>query len=509
MSKLFLGWSEISITPDKKVSLLGQFAERISEYVEKPLTATALAMEKDGDQAVLVSCDLCQITVNLVEGIRAKLADNPLGLDPGKVSFNAIHTHTGPGYPSAPAEKNSVSNLFYSLRSILADFLAPGQKYVEAVNVSDNPDIATGQEIYDLLVERLTQVILDAWKNRQPGSFSNAFGRAVVGQCRRAAYSDNTAQMWGDTNTAVFEALEGGNDSGLELLYIYNKDGKLTGVVANTACPAQCVQHRHFVSPDFWGEVKLLLRNHFGPDLYLLPQCSIAGDQCPVDLVRWVQPESDLNDPNCTRTNPPKRKADPSMFDLAGMRKAGKRVANEIIEVWNEGVDAPQTDPVFEHRVLNLQLPVRRATLADQEKARQGIKDYLRDKNGEDLDYMDLGRLQVHLGVLGRAKQQEVCDIQDSEVHIIRLGTIAIATNPYEPFLDYGNQIKARSAAEQTFLVQLANDSQGYIPTAKAEVHGHYSAFISSGRVGHLAGEQLVRETLQNIRQMFADEQGK
>ena len=136
MSKLFLGWSEISITPDKKVSLLGQFAERISEYVEKPLTATALAMEKDGDQAVLVSCDLCQITVNLVEGIRAKLADNPLGLDPGKVSFNAIHTHTGPGYPSAPAEKNSVSNLFYSLRSILADFLAPGQKYVEAVNVS-------------------------------------------------------------------------------------------------------------------------------------------------------------------------------------------------------------------------------------------------------------------------------------------------------------------------------------------------------------------------------------
>ena len=118
---------------------------------------------------------------------------------------------------------------------------------------------------------------------------------------------------------------------------------------------------------------------------------------------------------------------------------------------------------------------------------------------------MDLGRLQVHLGVLGRAHLQEQVDILDSEVHIIRLGTVAIATNPFEPFLTYGNQIKARSAAEQTFLVQLANGSEGYIPTAEAEVHGHYSAFIGSGQVGHQGGEQMVRETLQNIRQMFAE----
>ena len=51
---------------------------------------------------------------------------------------------------------------------------------------------------------------------------------------------------------------------------------------------------------------------------------------------------------------------------------------------------------------------------------------------------------------------------------------------------------------------ELANGAEGYLPTAKAEEHGHYSAFISSGQVGHAGGEQLVRETLQNIRQMFA-----
>ena len=34
-SAIKIGWSEISITPDKKASLTGQFAERISQYVEK------------------------------------------------------------------------------------------------------------------------------------------------------------------------------------------------------------------------------------------------------------------------------------------------------------------------------------------------------------------------------------------------------------------------------------------------------------------------------------------
>ena len=43
MSHFQIGWAEYSLTPDKKVSLVGQFAERISEYVEKPLCVTAMA----------------------------------------------------------------------------------------------------------------------------------------------------------------------------------------------------------------------------------------------------------------------------------------------------------------------------------------------------------------------------------------------------------------------------------------------------------------------------------
>jgi len=497
MSKLNFGWAEIDITPDKKISLAGQFAERISEYVEKPLTATALAIESDGDQVVLVSTDLVGVGFNLVDAIRAKLAGNTVGLDPMKVVYSAIHTHTGPVFARETRKKGG------SFRTLLESELPPHMKYVESAPVSANPEVATSAEVFDLLLERLTKVTLEAWNNRAPGAYINAFGRAVVGMCRRACYSDGSAQMWGDTNTAVFTELEGGNDSGIELLYVFNEANELTGIVANLACPAQCVQHRHFVSPDFWGEVKMLLRKRFGDNIFLLPQCSAAGDQCPVDLIRWVEPESDLDDPNCKRNNPPKRKADPSMFDLAGMRKTGKRIANEIIDVYEDGLDEAVTDAPFQHNVHFFQLPVRRATMTDVANARKAIKEYLDAKPGNEVDFNDAAALQVHLGILRRFELQETMDILDTESHIIRLGTIAIATNPFELFLDYGNQIKARSLAEQTFLIQLANGTEGYLPTEKAEKGGHYSAFIASGTCGHIGGEQLVRETLKDINGMF------
>ena len=498
---LNIGWAEYSITPEKKVSLKGQFAERISEYVEKPLVVTAFAAEAEEDHMVLVSCDLASIGVGLVEDVRAAVAGKAEGLDPNKIVISAIHTHTGPGYTGVRSHGDIAGTVGH--RRSLERYLAPGQNYVEKVS-TQRGDVASEQEVYELLMEQIPKAILQAWNTRSEGSFSNAFGRAAVGMCRRAAYSDDTAKMWGDTNTAVFDAIEGGNDSGIELLYVFGTERKLTGIVVNLACPAQCVQHRLFVSPDFWGEVRVLLRQYFGEDLFVLAQCSAAGDQCPVDLVRWVQPESELNDPNCERpADMPKRKADPSMFDLAGMKKAGRRIAREIIEVWEEGLDAPQTDPKLEHRVEIMRLPMRRATLSDIAAAEKGIREYLRDHPG-DVDYNDVAKLQIHLGVLRRAEAQERLNVLKTEIHIIRLGTVAIATNPFELFLDYGNQIKARSPAEQTFLIQLANGAEGYLPTAKAERHGHYSAFISSGQCGHQGGDQLVRETLQHIAELFA-----
>ena len=499
MSKLNIGWSEISITPDKPASLAGQFAERISQYIEKPITATALAIEAGDDQLVLVNADIIVISYNLTEALKEKLSGNPLGLDPTKVIWSAAHCHTAPYYNRQ--NRNTKFGGATTPKMLMESQLPPGRRYVETVP-TQRDDIITNDEMLQLLIDRLAKVTLDAWANRKPGGYTSAFGRAVVGHCRRATYIDGTAPMWGNTNTPQFHALEAGSDTGVELLYVFDEREKLTGIVANLACPAQCVQHRLFLSPDFWGEAKMLLRQRFGEDIFLLPLCSAAGDQCPVDLVRWVEPESDLNDPNCTRVDPPKRKADPSMFDLAGMRKVGKRIAREIVDVFEEGLDAVCYDAPLVHKSLLMQLPLRRVTEQEVANAKAAIAKYFEEHPG-DMHFADAANLQVHIGILQRADLQEKMPIVDTEVHIVRLGDIAFASNPFELFLDYGNKIKACSPAQQTFLVQLANGAEGYLPTQKAEQGGHYSAFVSSGLVGHEGGNQLVDETLAQLHQLF------
>ena len=86
---------------------------------------------------------------------------------------------------------------------------------------------------------------------------------------------------------------------------------------------------------------------------------------------------------------------------------------------------------------------------------------------------------------------------------MIRLGDVAIATNPFELYLDYGVRIEARSKAEQTFIVQLACGSGGYLPSARAIAGGSYGAGPENGPVGPEGGQVLVERTVELIGALF------
>ena len=112
--------------------------------------------------------------------------------------------------------------------------------------------------------------------------------------------------------------------------------------------------------------------------------------------------------------------------------------------------------------------------------------------------------MMVHCGVISRYALQQKMDLYPIEVHVLKVGDVAFATNPYELFLNYGNQMRARSLAKQTFLIQLSCGSFGYLPTKKAQAGSHYSAFVGSGCSGYEGGELLVRKTVKEINEMFA-----
>jgi len=70
-------------------------------------------------------------------------------------------------------------------------------------------------------------------------------------------------------------------------------------------------------------------------------------------------------------------------------------------------------------------------------------------------------------------------------------------------YTEYGLRIKARSKAVQTFVVQLAGDCGGYLPTEEAVRGGHYSAEVFSNQVGPEGGNVLVDKTVDAINSMW------
>ncbi len=498
MSKILIGWAEETLVPDKKIALAGQFFLRVSEYVESEITATAMAVEADNEQMIMISSDLPSMPFYLQDLIREEFAKICPDIDPKKIILSVTHTHTS----HTLADPNTKDGAIFSAnKKLLNEFVPEENQYVDNIDIPD--DVMSGAEATVFVAKQIATAAKRAWENRADAYYTNEFGRAAVGMCRRVHYIDGTSKMWGDTNTATFECMEGGNDSGIELLYTFDKDKNLTGVVANIACPAQILEQRSFISADFWGRAKANIREKLGENVHLLGLCGAAGDQCPRDLVRWVDPETPIDDPNVKRPNPSNKKADPSMYDISGCNRVGKRISNEIISVFEEITDL-QDEAIFKHKVVDLDLPLRKATTTEYENAIREIDLYVaKNKHKGRFTFEDSANLYVHLGTIGRYRMQEDVNVIPIESHIVRLGDVAFTTNPFELFLDYGNVIKARSKASQTFILQLTNGWYGYLPTEKAEKAGHYSAYISSGKVGHVGGDMYVRHALNEINKMF------
>ena len=90
------------------------------------------------------------------------------------------------------------------------------------------------------------------------------------------------------------------------------------------------------------------------------------------------------------------------------------------------------------------------------------------------------------------------------ELHVIRLGDVAVATNMFELYTEFGIQMKARSRALQTFVVQLVG-AGSYVPTARASRGGGYSAIAESNLVGPEGGQVLADKTVELINSLWPE----
>ncbi|MFO7906979.1 MAG: hypothetical protein R6U98_30260 [Pirellulaceae bacterium] len=457
-AELWVGAATVDITPERPVALSGQRRVRISKEAETPITATVLALEsRDGEnsleQAVMVSCDVVAIRSGILDKVREKVKTRMPDFDLQKLFLSATHTHTAP-------------------------VMLEGRYTLPETGVMQPGEYA------EWMTGRVAEAVAEVWRKRAPGKVAWGQDHAVVGRNRRAVYEDGTAKMYGSTNTPDFRGIEGYEDHSVDVLFFWDEQDRLIATAINVACPAQEVEGRSAINADYWHPVRESLRAKYGEHLAVLGWIGAAGDQSPHLMFD--------------------KAAEALMCERRGLTRL-EEIARRIVRAWEDVHEVARKDTrseaVLRHQVQEIDLPYREVTEAEVAECRKQAAQYA-DDPAQKWNY------RWNQAVVERYERQQAGkpEIHEMELHALRLGDVAIATNEFELFTDYGIQMKSRSPAVQTFVIQLTG-SAGYLPTRRAVRGGGYSAVIQSSRVGPKGGQRLVDRTVESVRALWPQRQ--
>ena len=470
--ELYIGTTTSDITPKLPVALMGQFELRIAHTAETPLAANVIVLEsREGnrsiDAAIMVSCDLIGITSEMLQRVRDEVHQQIPELDARKIFLNATHTHT------APVLEDDIKSSFR--------YQIPKQGVLQV------------NEYINFFARRVAEAIVNSWKNRRPGSVTWGLSHVAVAYNRRAVYADGSAQMYGKTNLPEFLNPGGMEDHDVNMLFFWNKTGKLIAMTIAVACPAQEAEHRSAINADYWHPVREKLKQRFGPDLCVLGWISAAGDQSPRPIYRVAAEERMMR-----------------LRNLSPLEEIARRIVLAVEEAYETVKNDRYANVQLVHKVKTLNLPMRLVTEEEYLLAKKERDKLQAQIAADSLAANDVfAPMTWNADVVRRFEKQRIDPNQnvDAEIHVLRIGDVAVCTNEFELFTDYGIRIQARSNALQTFVIQLAAGTgatgPSYLATERAVKEGGYSAIVQSNLVGPEGGQILVDGTVKLINDMF------
>ncbi|NOY43459.1 MAG: hypothetical protein GXP26_16690 [Planctomycetes bacterium] len=308
---------------------------------------------------------------------------------------------------------------------------------------------------------KLTDVASDAIAAARPAKVGWGKGTAQIGFNRRVCWADGTHTMHGNTRRPNFAGLEGPDDpTHLAIFAVDEADKPIAVVYHNTSHPTTFYGAGLF-SADYPDAARKLIRRELGriPVLYL------NGAQGDIAMANQLKPQRE----------------DPE----ARLERIGKMLAEETLRLYHKAEFHSRI--ALGHTYEDLQIKVRLPEPKQFEEAKKVLKQV---EAGEKISGMEL------IFAFGAVQLQERYGKQPVDtmpIHAVRIGDVALVTQPCELYCQFGIDIKRRSPTPLTAVVGLADGYCGYCPTIAGVLGGGYSSKpISWARLEPYAGYRMV-----------------
>jgi hypothetical protein len=410
------GVAEVLISPPKLPVLInGGFIEKSADVVRDPLHARALVLDDGTTRLAIVVVDSCMLPRELIDGAK-QLARERTGLQAERILVSATHTHSAPSAMGALGSRPDPDYVAY-LPGRIAEVI---DRAIEALVPAQ---IGWG------VVDDFEHTHCRRWIRRPDRILLDPFGDRTV-----------RANMHpGHLNPDVI-APAGPVDPGLSLLAVQTLEGRPLGVLANYS------MHYFGASPvsaDYFGIFAHELAGQISDD---------RDDRHPV--VMMSQGTS----------------GDQQWMDYAGPKDAStidayaRSMARRALEVYRTIVFRPWAELAMAETRLTLRRRVpdeRRLAWARPIAAAMGERV---PKDQKEV----YAREALHL-----YQEPE----RELKLQAIRVGALGIAAIPNEVYALSGLKLKAQSPLAPTFVIELANGSEGYIPPPEQHALGGYTTW--------------------------------
>lgn len=436
------GIAVADITPPIPFRMSGYFMERLSTGMKDPLHAKAVVFQQGDESAALVFCDLVGISLEVSSEARRR-ASEKTGIPAARIAVAATHSHTGPLY-------------FGALHDHLHE--------LSVARFGKDPYETAEYRVK--LADRIVAAIVEAKASLNPVELKSGYAQEDrLSFNRRFHMKDGSVRFNpGELNPNIVRAA-GPTDPqvGLVLLEAPGATVPLAGIVS-FSMHLDTVSGTEY-SADYPKFVEDQLRESIGPQFTLLFGTGTCGDINHIDV----------------RTRD---------------RRSAATIGGMLAETIERAIDTPRvlSDvlPSLAVRSIKVDVPLQTYSESEITDARKNM--YL--IGTRELPFLE--QVEAYKITDLQRRQGETLPL---EVQAFRLSReTAIVTLPAEVFVELGLAIKAASPFKTTLVVELANDSLGYIPTKKAFMEGSYE--IVNSRVAPGGGERLVEAAIGLLKEL-------